>query len=308
MLKLNQHSKNRIGANWKIDENKGEQEVKTEYYAGINMPLKNGDPLLDYGNSNSFRARPIKHPRRQYGSNVPGANVGSVAVSNTKNPMFIIDRPGASVITNKQNTLCNNTNTDPQCCNNKAVPDYKVAVRTPRDCLNTCNTSNICINEQKNALKRVRGGALLKNPLQTVDGVDTLVNYYSNTGSYLNNRVKVDNANACDCVDSTTLKASKIFKPNNRRFITQGPVTASTQIADIKRQTKSAFNWGQQGVNAADFCCVDNNINTIATSRRLGGTDEAPYTEKSKTYFPIVGQRTLFKRSNGNKNVCCQRQ
>lgn len=309
MLRLNQEKKNRIGANWKIDPSKGEQEIKTGYYAGIKMPLKNGDAGLDHGNANNFKARPIKHPRRQYGTISDG-------VSATKNPMFVLDAPGGATITNKDNTLCTSNKSAPSCCNSKIVPDYKIAVQEPRDCLNKCNNSTNCVNQQNNALKRVRGGALLKNPVQEVNGNEKIVTYYSNSRSYLKNRVKTkttpvnidtNTTNYCDCSNSNSLKATRVFKPNNARFNVQGAVSSGTRIADLKRQTKSAYNWSQQGKTPAQFCCVNNNLNTVATSRRLGGTDAAPYTEKAKTFIPILGQRTLFKRSNGNKNICCNK-
>lgn len=313
MLRLNQEKKSRIGANWKLDVNNGDQQVKTEYFAGVKMPLKNGDPELNFDASNAFRARPLKIPRRQYGT----ANEN---VMKTLNPFFVMDRPAASFITSNNNTLCATNNTGPTCCNDTLTPDYRVAVQEPRDCLNKCNTSLNCVNNQKNALRRVRGGALLKNPLQINNGEETIVNYYTDTQSYLNNRVKMKttpvniangttattNTNICNCSNSNSVKTTRIFKPNNSRFNVQGAVSSGTRIADLKRQTKSAYNWSEQTLGSADFCCVNNNLNTVATSRRLGGSSSAPYNEKSKTYIPILGQRILFKRSNGKKTICCR--
>lgn len=306
MLRINQHNKSRIGTNWKINQNAGEQEVKTAYYAGTKMALKNGDPTMDFGESNAFRARPIKHPRKQYGT-------PNDKVTPSRNPMYVMDRPGAALITDKQNTLCNTNNEGPQCCNSLLVPDYRIAIQTPRDCLNKCNTLLNCVNVQNNALKRVRG-ALLKNPIQEENGEEKLVTYYSDSRAYLRNRVKVTTTpiniegnitNLCDCSNTNSLKATRIFNPNNSSFNVQGAVSGDTYTADVKRQTKSAYNWGQQGITPANFCCVNNNLNTVTTSRRLGGTDASPYTEKSKTYTLILGQRTLFKRSFGQKTICC---
>lgn len=307
MLRLNQHKKARIGINWKLNEQNGEQEVKTGYYAGVKMPLKNGDSVMDFGESNAFRARPIKHPRRQYGT-------ADDNVSVSKNPMYVIDRPGGFAVTDTTNTLCAADTTGPQCCNTKLVPDYRIAIQEPRDCLNKCNSPTRCVNQQTNALKRVRGGALLKNPIQNVGGEDTLVTYYSDARAYLKNRVKMNTTpvnidgntgNLCDCSNSNALKATRIFNPSNARFNVQGAVSSDTRIQDLKRQTKSAYNWSQRDVSPFNFCCVNNNLDTVATSNRLGGSDAAPYTEKSKTFIPILGQRTLFKRSTGRKAVCC---
>lgn len=307
MLGFKQHNKSRTGSNWKIDVNKGEQEVKTAYYAGTKHPLKNGDPNIDFGNSNAFRARPIKHPRRQYGDAISSG-------SSSKNPMYIIDRPGAFLITDKENTLCNETVDGPSCCNSIVVPDNKIAIQEPRDCLNKCNTPTQCINAQKNALMRVRGGALLKNPIQDINGEETTVRYYSDARAYLINRVKINTTpvnidgnttNLCDCSNTSSLKATRIFSPNNSRFNVQGAVSSNTYTSDLKRQTKSAYNWEQSATPYDNICCVNNNLNTVSTSRRLGGTDSAPYTEKSKRSNFILGQKTLFKRSNGNKTICC---
>jgi hypothetical protein len=314
MLKLNQEKKGRLNANWKLNKNMGDQEVKTEYFAGIRMPLKNGDPNLDFDLSNSFRARPLKIPRRQYGNSADESIISGSGVSKTLNCMFVMDRPSSSVVTSKVNTLCDNSNDkNPGCCNTTIVPDYRVAVQKPWDCLNKCNTSDDCYNSQKKALTRVRG-ALLKNPLKEVinpnngDPVNIIVNYYSDSKSYLRNRVKVSNdkcINTCDTNFGENPKATRVFKPNNSKFNVQGAVSSSTRIADLKRSENSAFNYRQQGVTPSNFCCINNNLNTVGTSHRLAGTSEPPYTEKSKFFIPIIGQRTLFKRSNGNKTICC---
>lgn len=227
MLRLNQEKKSRIGSNWKINQTKGEQEVKTQYFSGTKQPLKNNDPSIDFGNSNAFRARPLKHPRLQYGTLNDN-------VSTTKNPMFVMDRPGGATITDKKNTLCNNNN-GPSCCNSTLVPNYRIAIQEPRDCLNKCNTLNNCVNNQKNALQRVRGGALLKNPLQIENGDEKIRTYYSNSTSYLKNRVKMNTntTNACQCSNSNSVKATRIFNPNNTRFNVQGAVSSGTRIADL---------------------------------------------------------------------------
>jgi len=303
MLRLNNEKKGRLGADWKMNTSKGDQEVKTEYYAGIRMPLKNGDPDLDFCDSNAFRAKPLKLPRRQYGNERNG--VKTRGITEGKNPMFIMDRPGGATVTTKNNTLCG-VNNDPYYCNPSVVPDYRIAIQEPRDCTNHCNTPQHCINQQKNALLRTRG-ALIRNPLQ-VDNGDTIVNYYSNTSSYLKNRVKIESVspNQCNTICSTNPKATRIFKPNNSRFNVQGAVSSSTRLADLNRRTKSAYNFDQQSRDCTNICSMNNNLNTINTSQRLGGSSAPPYSEKSKRFIPILGQRTLFRRSNGNKTVCCK--
>lgn len=295
------------------------ETVKTEYFAGTKMPLNNGNPDLDYGNTNAFRARPLKLPRRQYGNARTETTTG---VTRPRNLMFLQNAPASSFVTANTNTLCDNVdpsidNTGPQCCNPEVVPNESIRGKRADECSDPCKSSTNCYSVQKNARQRVRGGALLKNPVreETVNGQTTLVrrNYFSNSSSYLKNRVLRESApnvvvtNDCVAKDVNDYnpKATNITNPSNKRFYTQGAVSSSTRLSDIKTQTLSAYNFDQRGLGNGAQCCSVKDVRTTGAIRRLGGTYDAPFDEKAKNYVPILGQRTLFKRVNGRKTVCC---
>lgn len=295
------------------------ESIKTEYFAGTKMPLRNGDPDLDHGDGNAFRARPLKHPRKQYGNLRTDTSAG---VTRPRNLMFLINAPASSSITSKDNTLCNLVdpeidNTGPICCNPQVVPSAEINVKRLDQCSDPCKSSTNCYSIQKNAYQRVRGGALLKNPLREEvingDTINVTRNYFSSSSSYLKNRVLRETTPnvvvSNDCVfkdiNDYNPKATNISNPSNKRFYTQGAVTSSTRLSDLKTQTLSAYNFDQRGLGNGTQCCEINDVRTTGAIRRLGGTYQAPFDEKSRFYRPIIGQRTLFKRVNGKKTVCC---
>jgi len=105
--------------------------------------------------------------------------------------------------------------------------------------VSSCNTSTNCMNQAKNALRRVRSSGMIKKKINTND------NYNVSSSQYLHSRNKTYNQNMFQVpkatetvVNQNSLVPAKIqcvvYKPNNKQFSQQGGVTASSLTARVK--------------------------------------------------------------------------
>lgn len=248
------------------------------------------------GDANAFRARPIKHWRKQL---QPTSSSGKTGVG------MPMDRPGGSVYlgaTIKDCSLCTtSTRLAELIPNNK-----KVTFDTTTDGSGNCFACNPESNIIKSAV------SILKK------------NYYADRNAYLQSRcltydqklsttpvagIKYIDANGKPIAPSNSATGSQvwqsqsclngcanqkpsttIYKPNNQQYSQQGAVTSSSRLTRLKYNTitdngasfRSAY--GAAGANAG----------------RYQGTSEAPYFIKSKEERVCVP----FRR-NGNKVRNC---
>ena len=263
----------RTGDNWKYDSNK-DTIIKSETVAGkmqpaangINRKLKNGGDL----DGNQFRARPLKHWRKQ---RTPV--YVEQTFTNTLESTFEI--PGATnVVLKSEGEKC------APCKNQTIVPadtiaylpngkNVKKATESFADMItyvNKCPATSInenvpkCVyvcDPEKKARKRVQYPSVLNTN-------SSKPKYYTSNASYIRARCRTfnqnqfqyggQNVNKCDnltnpsafrtncasCVNCHTNSPGcnqkiSYYKPNNCKFAVQGGVSSSLRISKLKYDT-----------------------------------------------------------------------
>jgi len=230
---------------------------------------------------NAFRARPIKHWRKQL---QPASNSGQTGVG------MPMDRPGGSVYLGTSINDCSS------CTTSMRLPEY---ILTDNNINNTCATNCISKNARKKTLNYLWNG--------NVDSSNNI--YYADRKAYLYSRcltydqklstIRVTGSTANDptrqtlnCLEgcTTTRAATTIYKPNNQQYSQQGAVSSSSRIVRLKYNTitdnGNSFTsaYGAAGANAG----------------RYQGTSDSPYFIKSKEQRVCVP----FRR-NGHKRIYC---
>lgn len=262
---------------------------KTLLVPGNQRPETNNNhtPLSYTVDANAFRARPIKHWRKQL---IPSSG------SAVKNVIYN-DRPGSAILGNVE------------CCDSssyKIISDKSTLQNNYMDCSQTgCYT--ITADDISNGWNGPVGKRLCCNPVSNrIRSATTLLNkkYYTDSRAYLKSRCKLydqqlsgtpypgvtyfdDNGriilpnnnnlntslrSALDCSAKCSNPQKTIYKPNNSKYATQGSVSSSSRITRLKLDTitsnASSFRsaYGAQSSNAG----------------RYTGSMTAPYFVKSK--------------------------
>jgi hypothetical protein len=262
-------------------------------------------PTESIPNGPEFKARPIKHWRKQLNP-TPNSGNGNSAIG------MPMDKPGGEVFlgTGSTNDCVTCTDTNAKITKNVIVGEKNTVFFTNADdkFYDSDKEKMICIacNPQANIIK---SGSTLINK-----------NYYSDRSAYLKSRCKTYNqnlsgnplqgvvymngANPVWASDSSTgsqvysttdfckitgEKSTLVYKPNNIQYATQGAVDSSDRITRLKMNTINknggSFTnaWGASAANAGAY----------------HGDVGAPYFIKSKnqpTCVPV--------HYNGNKTVC----
>jgi hypothetical protein len=233
-------------------------------------PLINGPGTNNtIGDGTSFRARPIKHWRKQLNP-VSGSGSGQSGIGMPN------DTPGGAVhLGNAQSLICNTNNGIKEsidkvvtCCYTK-----RLNPSTPTDYHADTNSylhSRCQTFDQKsstlpdpNAIYLVDSGKKDSNnnpiyvPAQPSD---------SSTGS------QVRLTQSCAQAKCANNRVTTIYKPNNAQYAQQGAVSSSSRMVRLKLNTinknGNSFRsaWGQAAANAGKY----------------HGTSDAPYFLKSK--------------------------
>lgn len=264
--------------------------------ASWSRPLTNTDNINH--NGNDFRARPIKHWRKQL-----FPRDSSSIIKTTSIPF---DKPGGNTISSLN--LCNGdldnvnfleentkTNTQTYCINTKlGITGEIIESHNPKIIRrSTTNLDKSYYTDSRAYLK-----SRCKTFQQNLSGNNNNnPNNFDSNGQQLwpnndNNGPQVRyNGSICHKCDDTSndYKCSKIiYKPNNRNYSTQGAVTSGERLLRLKLNTinKNGASfltaYGEQGANAGKY----------------HGTSEGPYFLKSKQ-----NNCTNYHRKN-HKTVC----
>jgi hypothetical protein len=297
---LNPSIQNRSGKNWKLNNKTGQQIASGK--TPVNMrPAVNKFAGLKY-DGNNFRARPMKHWRKQYSNVNPSAIGGSTL---PKNLLHYTDTPGGTTISNSLESQCLD------CSYNIIVPDELVAFRS-KDTLNNkvgeyypssfaqmINYNNpkselsgdyaqclyIC-DPQKNAQNKVRYPS-------AVNTNKSKPKYYQSNSSYLQSKCatfKQNQGNVAHCNSSCS-----VYKPNNAQYSQQGAVSSSSRIDRLKYNTINKF--------ASNFTKDVNFGPSVANAYAYSGRPEAPFTIKNK--MSNCKSNISQYHINGNKNLNC---
>ena len=257
-------------------------------------------------NGPSFKARPIKHWRKQLSPN----NVSSGRRAGVGIPT---DLPGGEVYLGRDATNCDacgesttylksilfsetrNNFQQGVTTSNDDTPSYQVCI--------ACNPENNVIKSARTVIgqkyytdrkaylesrcltytQRLSGARVPGIEYITEDG-KIIPPSDSATGSQIRNTLN------CSKECATESSIPTIYKPNNSQYATQGAVSSSSRIVRLKLNTinknGSSFEtaFGAQAANAGKY----------------HGTSEAPYFIKSKTN---VCNRSIYHR-NGNHTMC----
>ena len=248
-------------------------------------PFTNSDT---YTSHNPFKARPIKHWRKQlFPRENSGNGKSAVGIPNDK-PGGIVslgNNPcdnNLNIFLLKENIIDNNEN----CC----VTNNKVNSRK-----NIIRSASTNLNKNYYTDSRAYLKSRCKTFKQNISGnVNNNQDNYDENGNFLwpnenNNGPQVRNIDKImHCEQSK--KCTLIYKPNNRNFATQGAVSSSERLLRLKLNTinkngasfETAF--GSQAANAGKY----------------HGTSESPYFIKDKV--------TNCKKNNfyrkGNHTTC----
>ena len=129
-------SRSRLGANWKMF-NTDKYKYITKNNAPSNRPPAhnngynetNNTLLISGSNANNFRARPLKHWRKQ---NTPNYELGDQKNRINKSLLQQIDTPGGVVTSTNENCKLNNCTLN-NCESTSLVPNWQVNIRNKED-------------------------------------------------------------------------------------------------------------------------------------------------------------------------------
>jgi hypothetical protein len=301
---------------------------RREAVPGNARPITNGSWKLDHpdlsGNvidedGNAFKARPIKHWRKQL---VPDATRGG-----TK-PRLIDDtsKPGGTVYlggaVGEENKCCNQTIAGSSGYNiiapisiyknnincNTAPCSYTVTAEDVDNGWNGPIGKKICCTPETNIIKSATTilskkyytdsrsylksrAKLYEQKLSTHPKIG--IEYYASNGKLLYPNDEMDGPQTfltgkCVNVCPDGSQPTTIYKPNNRQYGVQGGVSSSTRIEKLKRDTVHT--------SASSFRTFFGEAAANAGSYKLNGN--TPYFIKTK-FAPCV----TFHR-NGNSQLC----
>lgn len=276
-----------------------------------------------YATGPNFKARPIKHWRKQLN---PNGSSGR-GRSNLGMPM---DTPGGSVYLGKQTPDCI-TCSDPIDSFSAGLKEF--ILRTNIPILKPSNSDSFYDSSNNRAV------CVACNPENNIiRSATTLLskNYYSDTKGYLKSRCLLydqklsttkipgitytipcttgcgvtivepsdspngtqvrytQNCQQPNCSNSTLTHGKTIYKPSNSQYATQGAVSSGARIDRLKYNTITQNGnslrtaWGSEGANAGKY----------------QGTSTAPYFLKSKYQVPTVFHARQNKQICGSASNC----
>ena len=275
-------SKSRLGTNWK--------KFNTDKYIAKNNVPSNRPPSHNnsYGekdnslsisgsNANNFRARPLKHWRKQ---NTPNYELNNQKNRNNKLLLQQVDTPGG-VTSTLQNCKPNN------CESTNMVPDWDVNIRNKEDPNNPVGVYNKLNKEcDIKCDNKIIGKAPVCDPPtkaknrvlypSSVNNNPNKINsptYYQVNSNYLSSRcmsypdsfVKKGNKGSeisiLDCENdepngkcfTPKCSSTKIYKNSNPQFLKNTSVKSSTGLLRKKYNTLRATNFYNTGLNSKPY-------------------------------------------------------
>ena len=311
-------SKSRLGANWKMFNS---DKYITKNNAPSNRPPAHNNGYNEINNSlcvsgsnaNNFRARPLKHWRKQNTQNYELYKQKNRA---SKSLLQQIDSPGG--ITTSTNPEYN----EDKCESTRLVPNWQVNIRNKEDLNNPvgkCNKLNKDCNIRCD--NKVIGKAPVCDPPtkarnrvlypSSVNNNPNKINsptYYQVSSNYLSSRcmsypdsfVKKCNdgyeITILDCKNNEhsgkeyfTKKccSTKIYKNSNPQFSKSSSVKSSTGLLRKKYNTLRASNFYNTSLNSAPYDLhngdgLSNFDNQVGSSVCTGARREVPFLLKTK--------------------------
>ena len=216
---------------------------RNEAVPGNARPITNGSWILNQEeqsgeDGNAFLPRPIKHWRRQLNPDkIRGGSSGTVIRE--------VFQPGGTVY------LGDNLNKERSCCDNENSLGFKIVSHiSVNKNLNCCKASPTVIKPATTILSKkyytdtkayLKSRCLLYDQKQMTNpkpGVD----YYSSEGDLLYPTNSPDGPQVyltqnCETNCNLNNQPVTIYKPNNRKFATQGAVDSSTRLDRLKLDT-----------------------------------------------------------------------
>ena len=313
----------RTGSNWKAPSS-GTPSAKI-VTVGMYRPDYNkqynvgyyGSDINNLADANAFRARPMKHYRKQYGNT---NNKQTNRVSGAINSVF--ETPGgATMKTYSYNTDCTNMNAP----GGLLVPDYSIKEINQFNMVGRSgNPTSITFDETKPKLQSAdfydyKSCMSICDPAQAArKRVQSQTNinrnpqrpkYYQTAQSYLQSRCKTlaqnqgtgtkivggtVEYNSTSCFSENNACKKLIHKPNNVQYQTQGAVSASSRLTRLK------LNTIQRAANGATGAY--NLGKAVSNAFAYSGRPEAPFTVKSKYQNPSFYKNFHISRKGGQGN------
>lgn len=310
-------SKSRLGANWKMFNN---DKYITKNNAPSNRPPAhnngynetNNTLLISGSNANNFRARPLKHWRKQ---NTPNYEVNNEKNRINKILLQQVDVPGG-ISSTEQNCFPKN------CQSTPLTPDWQVNIRNKGDPYNPVGVYNIlnkdcnitCDNKvigkapvcdpPTNAINRVLYPSSVNNNPNKINSPT----YYQETSNYLSSRCmsypdsfvkKGDEGSEItilDCENNAPVgkkcftqncNSKKIYKNSNPQFLKNSSVKSSTALLRKKYNTLRGTNFYNTSLNSPPYDLqnghgLSNFDNQVGTSICTAARREVPFLLKTR--------------------------
>lgn len=333
------------GFNWKVNTNTDVQIIREKQ--PINAPpmantkhIATTTDIYNYasGTHTPFKANPLKHWRKQYGTTAP-PNMGRPV--KVKQNIAIIDQPGYTTISGATvNPDCNDLN---KCQSSPVEPDYMVAYRNKDAKDNTFghgvkiiqrnqgNQYERCVSvcdPERAARRRTQYPSIINSQVYTNNN-ELCYNkskYNQSNSEYLKSRCRTYTQNMAskkagppapwgaaedtcvncqpDCGSSSgcgSVCKTHIFKANNYKFSQQGAVSSSS--ASFRKKYNTINRFANQFTKPSYKGLYGD---ATAAAYTYSGNSNTPFTIKDKTYTELQCRTNsaLVKRNYPKKFNC----
>jgi len=321
----NNISDNRTGANWKdisgttpspVNVRGGNPTAKI-VTVGLHRPDHNKQYTLGYygaatpqdtNDANAFRARPLKHYRKQYGNN---NNKQTNYRGNLISSVF--ETPGGNTVKSYSDVTCDNTNAPGVLL----VPDYSLKEANQFNKVGRQQNYPVFVggaqqsNDYQTCLKLFDTPAAARRRTQyqtNINANPAKGKYYQTSKSYLQARCKTlaqhqgngrkiagkeNEYKSGNCVSNISSCKTIIHKPSNNQYQTQGAVSASSRLTRLKLNTIQT---------AANNSNVYNLGQAVSNAFAYSGRAEAPFTVKTKYQSNQFYKNYHMSRKGGQGN------
>ena len=310
-------SKSRLGTNWKkfntdkyITKNNAPSNRPPAHNNGYGE--KNNTLLISGSNANNFRARPLKHWRKQ---NTPNYELNKQKNRSSKSLLQQVDVPGGITSTNENCKLKN-------CESTSLVADWEVYIRNKDDPNNPVGVFNN-LNKECNIKcdNKIIGKAPVCDPPSTakarvrypssVNNNPNKINsptYYQVNSNYLSSRcmsypdsfvkkgIKGSEITILDCENNEpqgkkcftkNCSSDKIYKNSNPQFSKNSSVKSSTGLLIKKYNTLRATNFYNTSLNSTNYAInnghgLSNFDNQVGNSLCTAARKDVPFLLKTR--------------------------
>lgn len=325
---LHNHVLARTGANWKTTE--GANPHARLFTVGMYRPDHNKQYTLGYygrelestsPDANAFRARPMKHYRKQYG------NTNNKQTHSRINLLNSFERPSGTTM--RKVIPPNDTSTECDNPTNEGVlftPDYSIIEATQFNKVTRSLVEPTQFNDYKTCLPTFDVPAAARKRTQYQSNINinpSKPKYYQTAASYLQSRCKTHSQKQTfsqiptNTYNSSTIgnnsvefrgtncanscNPSIIYKPSNAQYSNQGAVSSSSRITRLK------LNTIQTAAAYSDNPNIFNLGTALPNAFAYSGRPEAPFTNKAKlqTQQFYNNFHIIRKGGQGNHTTAC---